>query len=331
MIEWYQTYSAFCEEAFCRGMFLAVRKGENGMVLYFLIALAALLLFFGFLMSQRLLYIRIKSMDKILEYETQNNHFDKAWFDGLEKERVLVQSPYGYTLSGWFVPGENPAGKTMIFCHGVTVNHICEVKYARIFHKKGWNLFLYDHRRHGESEGPSTTFGFHEKYDLKAVVEYVAGRLEPGAVIGLHGESMGAAVILQYGAMEDRVDFFIADCAYSGLWQQLSHLLKKDYHLPVFPFLYITDLFVRIRGKVRMKDICPLTAVKSIQKPVLFIHGDADTYVPAFMSEEMFNAKQGTKGLYLARDAAHAQSYKADPIQYEAVVCDFLKQAGLDG
>lgn len=300
------------------------------MVLYFLVALAALFLFVGFLVSQKLLYIRLKPMDKILDYESQNNNFDKAWFDGLEKEKVLVQSPFGYTLSGYFIPGENPTGKTVIFCHGVTVNHICEVKYAGIFLKKGWNIFLYDHRRHGESGGATTTFGYYEKYDLKAVVEYVAGRLSPDTVIGLHGESMGAAVILQYGALEDRVDFFIADCAYSSLKQQLTHLLKKDYHLPAFPFLHITDLFVRLRGKFSIKEVSPLAAVKNIRKPILFIHGDADTYVPTFMSEEMYNAKQGNRRLYLVSGAAHAQSYKADPVRYEAEIFAFLKLAGID-
>lgn len=300
------------------------------MVLYFLVALAALLLFIGFLVSQKLLYIRLRSMDKILDYESQNHNFDKAWFDGLDKERVLVQSPYGYTLSGCFIPGENPTGKTVIFCHGVTVNRICEMKYARIFLERGWNVFLYDHRRHGESGGTTTTFGYYEKYDLKAVVEYVAGRLSPDAVIGLHGESMGAAVILQYGALEDRVDFFIADCAYSSLKQQLSYLLKRDYHLPAFPFLYIADLIVRIRGKFNIKDVCPLGDVKNIRKPILFIHGDADTYVPTFMSEQMYHETQGVKRLYLARGAAHAQSYKADPAQYEAEIVAFLKLAGID-
>ena len=39
----------------------------------------------------------------------------------------------------------------MIFCHGVTVNKMNSVKYARLFLNRGYNVVIYDHRRHGKT------------------------------------------------------------------------------------------------------------------------------------------------------------------------------------
>lgn len=299
------------------------------MVFYMLLFLVLLLISSGFFFSQVILYIALKTEEKMLEYEINNDCFDKKWFKIIQKGRVIIKSPFGYSLVGYFLPADRKTANTVIFCHGVTLSHICSIKYAQMFHRRGWNVFLYDHRRHGGSEGNLTSYGYYEKHDLKAMVDYLRTKINRNAVIGLHGESMGAATILQYGGMNDNVDFYIADCSYSSFWGQLSHVLKTRYHLPVFPFLYLTDLFVRIRGKFRLRAICPLEDVKKIKHPVLFIHGDEDTYVPTQMSVDMFEAKKGFKQIYLAAGATHAQSMKVDPDKYENTVFSFLTKAGI--
>lgn len=298
-------------------------------IICLLLIIITLLTLSGFYFSRRVIYIPLKNIGRILEYESENPSFDINWYEQLKKEDIIVPSPFGYMISGSFVRNEKSDGRTVIFCHGVTVSRICMIKYAGMYYKRGWNLFLYDHRRHGKSGGITTTYGYFEKYDLKAVVDYIRGQVGGSAIIGIHGESMGAATLLQYAGMEDKADFYIADCPYSSLWELLRYLLKQDYHLPAFPLMQISDFFIRLQGKFSVKSVNPYDDVKNINKPVLFIHGESDDYVPTSMSIKMRNVKKGCAELYIAPGAGHAKSMCSDPKAYENIVFSFLEKAGI--
>ena len=63
--------------------------------------------------------------------------------------------------------------------------------------------------------GKTTSYGYYEKHDLKSVVDWLKSRFGTNITLGIHGESMGAATLLQYaGLVEDGADFYIADCPF---------------------------------------------------------------------------------------------------------------------
>lgn len=91
---------------------------------------------------------------------------------GISYEEITLKTAEGLKLSCWLLPAKgNPKG-TIIHLHGVSECKIVGLPLAKRLHEHGYNVFLYDSRRHGDSEGKFCTYGFYEKHDTdrKSVV-----------------------------------------------------------------------------------------------------------------------------------------------------------------
>src|SRR5690606_6092697 len=104
-----------------------------------------------------------------LQRGTPAKRFDEGWYNAVSKTERWVNSPNGYRLKAVLLePLET--SHYVVISHGVTENKINSVKYARMFERLGFNSVIYDHRRHGDSECRTTSFGHYEKSDLVAVI-----------------------------------------------------------------------------------------------------------------------------------------------------------------
>ena len=75
----------------------------------------------------------------------------------------------------------------------------------------------------------------------------------------------------------------------------------------------------------RLAGCSTLAALRAANYPVLFIHGEADTFVPCRMSEEGYLACRTEKSLLRIPGARHAQSALIAPERVLPAVADFLK------
>lgn len=142
----------------------------------FIVIVFLMLLFtaVGFIFSGKVIHPKHISHEQAMKRECEKGRIDRSVFEAMEREDVSIYSPYGYRLHGWFFPNPDRDGKvslkTVIICHGINYNMLAAVKYMDMFTKRGFNVLMYDHRCHGASGGRDTTFGYYEKYDLKAWV-----------------------------------------------------------------------------------------------------------------------------------------------------------------
>ncbi len=299
------------------------------MVLLLLLSgLSLLVVGIAYYLSNQLLYPQVSSRPEKYRREVEAGRFDPRIFETWEREEVRIISPHGYELFGLYFPIP-AAQRTVIIVHGITGNVFGSVKYMEPFRKRGFNVLLYDHRFHGRSGGPFSSYGFYEKEDLRAWVDWVYERCGTECIVGTHGESLGAATALQHAAIDPRPDFVVADCGFSTLEEELRVRIREDYHLPPFPILPVANLFIRLRAGFTLKQVSPLQAVAHIESPVLFIHGKADNYVPTRMSIDLYNAKPGAKALYLVPGAPHARAQATDPEAYDRELGAFLERAGI--
>ena len=142
----------------------------------------------------------------------------------------------------------------------------------------------------------------------------------------IHGISMGAATTMNISGdtTPDYVRCFIEDCGYTSVWDEFANQLKAEFNLPEFPLLYTTSALCRLRYGWSFGEATSLKQVAKCSKPMLFIHGDTDNFVPSGMVYPLFNAKPQPKELWITKGTAHAKSYKDYPEEYSRRVAAFV-------
>lgn len=269
------------------------------------------------------MYMKRKDDQFIYNRETESGWVNPEELDALPKKEVSIPSPFGYTIKAQLFEPHH-TNRYIIIAHGVTENKVNSIKYMNLFLKRGFNALIYDHRRHGESGGKTTSYGHYEKFDLKEVLDWLKKEKGPDLHVGIHGESMGAATLLLYaGMLEDGADFYIADCPFSDFKEQLTYRLKEELKVPV-PLLPLADLFLKFRDKYSIAEVSPISVIENIQHPILFIHSQKDDFILPSMTEELFERKKGPKMLYMAINGAHAQSLRENSDDYEKAIDEFL-------
>jgi uncharacterized protein len=287
----------------------------------FLIFLSSIGVYF----TNRLMYIKKKEDAFILDREKQAGRLNPSEYEKLPKREVMIASPFGYFIKAVLVEPYF-TNHYMIISHGVTENKTNSIKYMDLFLERGFNVLIYDHRRHGESGGKTTSFGHYEKFDLKAVVDWLKSEKGPDLLLGIHGESMGAATMLLYaGMLEDGADFYIADCPFSDFKEQLAYRLKTEFKLPSKLFLPVADLFLRLRDQYSIREVSPISVIENINNPVLFIHSKKDDFILPTMTEALYERKKGPKKLFMAANGVHAQSFNENKEEYEMMIDEFLQ------
>ena len=287
-------------------------------------------IYVGNIYYQKVCRLNINPATTGLEY--YKSSFNYKRFTQIESYNVSIESSFGYKLSGTYIFNPKPTNNTVILVHGIGCDRWESMKYADMYIDMGFNVLAYDSRYHGSSGGKDITLGFFEKTDLDNIVKWVKW-VNPNAVIGVHGESLGAVTaLLQAKLDEDKkyVNFYVADCPYSDLNElmdiKLSGDLRPDSNFTTGFILFYANIVALKKSNFSLYAVSPITAIKDIKTPIMFIHGSSDTFIPASMSLELYLRKQGPKNIYISPGAEHAMSYFTNKEEYTAKVKQFLTQ-----
>ena len=279
------------------------------------------IIFIGFLFSCYSTNINRQTFEESKAW--QKDHYDISWYNEDDEKTYVVNSYDGYELHMHFLASENNSGKYVIISHGHTDNHYGDLKYARIYLSLGYNVITYDLRGHGENEKTYCTFSMRESKDLFKIIEDTHKRYGDISVLGIHGESLGAATSISVLKFEPDIDFVVADCAFARISPVLKAGLKAG-HTPMI-FYYIASAWTKIRTGYYYKDMSPIDEISKNKIPVLFIHGADDEFVDKSNSEQMHKKNGGYSDLLIMDKAGHAASVFTDYKLYSDTVQKFLE------
>ncbi len=230
----------------------------------------------------------------------------------------------GLSLHAYFAKGDSH--KYIITAHGYRGSSDFNVSHVKPFVDMGWNALIIDQRAHGLSGGRYISMGWNESRDIVSWVDEIV-RTDSEAEIVLHGISMGGATVLMAAGLPlcDNVKAVVEDCGYTSVWDIFALQLKTLYHLPAFPILYVTSFLCKLRFGFSFKEVSALESVQKTKLPILFIHGDADTFVPFSYMEKLYQAAPSPKEKLIVEGARHAFAQKVNPSLYFQVMNDFLR------
>ena len=251
------------------------------------------------------------------------------WFnDKNNRSDWQLTSNDGLKLSAYYLPAKKEQHKTAIIAHGYMGQATDMPQYAKIYHDLGYNVLMPDARGHGKSEGDYIGFGWPERKDYVQWINKVLENNGKSQEIVLYGVSMGAATVMMTSGekLPDNVKAIIEDCGYSSVHDELAYQLDDMFSLPAFPLMQVTSLVTKVRAGYFFGEANAVEQLKKNQRPMLFIHGDEDTFVPFEMLDKVYRATKGPKEKYVVKGAEHAEAYKTDPEKYQQVVQQFLSQ-----
>lgn len=213
-------------------------------------------------------------------------------------------------IHGWWIPAQSNA-RVLLYLHGNGINIGANVAHAQRFHNMGFSVLLIDYRGYGQSEGAFPTEASVYQDAAVAWDHLVQQRQINPNQIFIYGHSLGGAIAINLALQQPNAAGLIVESSFTSIRDMVD--LQPIYR--VFP----VDLILRQRFDSIHK-------VRSLQLPVLFIHGTADWQVPAQMSQRLYAAAPEPKQLVLIPNAGHNNVAETAGNQYLQTVKNFVQQ-----
>lgn len=254
------------------------------------------------------------------------------WIDSMQAVGALcdtfIVNDKGLRLHALYASCDSARG-TAVLVHGFTDNARRMMMFGRVYRDSlHFNIIAPEHQRHGKSEGSSIQMGWLDRLDIERWIS-VADSLWPSSSIYLHGLSMGGATVMMCSgdSLPPSVCGIIEDCGYTSVWDEFAGEMKNQFHLPPHPLMDVASLLCQWRYGWNFREASSLEQVRRSTLPMLFIHGENDTFVPTAMVHPLYEAKtKGYKRLWLAPGSEHARSFHDHPQEYFKEMKNFINK-----
>jgi len=224
----------------------------------------------------------------------------------LDYEDVRIKTSDGLILQGWFIPSNSESDITWLWFHGNGGNNghrISELALAH--HRTGVNIFIFDYRGYGESEGKPSEKGTY--LDSRAAMEYLSSRpdVDKDRIVFM-GNSLGAALSVELALTQPPMAMIL-----------------------VSPFASVRDMakltlpFPPVGWMVR-NHYDNVARIRQLNVPLLVLHGDEDDLVPISQGRKLYEAANQPKRFQTLDGAGHNNTYEVNPDQFWGTINEFL-------
>lgn len=223
---------------------------------------------------------------------------------GYEYENVTIVTEDNNQLHGWFVPADT-ANLTVLYFHGNAGNISGRMETIQLLHQLGLNVFIFDYRGYGQSEGHPTEEGTYR--DAEAAWNYLQSERDiPGSDIVIMGRSLGGSVAAWLAARKNPAASII----------ETTFTSAADLGADLYPWL-------PVRWMIKY-EYNTLQNIQEIDSPVFMSHSRADQVVPFHHSKKLFEAANQPK-VFLELEGTHASGFLETGVKYRDALKSFLQ------
>lgn len=235
---------------------------------------------------------------------------DRAARQQLAVEDHTFGTSDGIRLHGWIVRAAPAAPDTpwLLWCHGNAGNISHRAENLRLLVQQGLNVFIFDYRGYGRSEGHPSEAGLYD--DAAAAYDYLRAReaVTAGRVV-LFGRSLGSAVAAEV-ALRRPAAGLILETPLASVPAMARSVL------PLLP----AELLLRSRfDTVGRAARLPL--------PVLVLIAERDDVVPPSQGHRVYDTLPGPKERWVVPGARHNDTYIVGGSAYLERVTSFVQRA----
>jgi len=221
----------------------------------------------------------------------------EAWFSAAD----------GVKLHGWFVPHAAPIA-TLLMCHGNAGNVSNRYEWLEMLHQYvPVNLFIFDYRGFGRSEGVPTEEGCYR--DAVAAFNWLRAQKSNLSIIA-HGHSLGSAVAVDLAQRApDQIAGLILESAFTNA-ADMARLMFGP-----IPVHWLTSMKWASDEKLAQLTV-----------PKLFLHGEHDSIIPRRLGKKLFDAAAPPKEFVVLPDADHNDTFVAGGEPYYQKIRAFVER-----
>ena len=263
---------------------------------------------------------------QVVQLTTPGRNRSIGSLSGIPYQDITLSTADGLKLSGWYVPGTQP--NAIVIVHGIHANRAYLIPQAEILAQAGYHLLLLDLRGHGLSEGDMVTYGGREALDVEAAVNYLAA-LPEVKNIGALGHSLGAAGVVRAAADDPRLQALVIQSSYSSLSEVVEDSFNKFAVLPQWPFAPLIIALAEFRTGVNSKQVDSVRDLATMPpRPIFIIHSADDNLFPLRYAQEMYNAAQEPKELWIIDQVGgHINPITGHEAEYKERILKFFESA----
>ncbi len=233
-------------------------------------------------------------------------------------ESVAFKSHDGTLLTGWFVPAVGPATGTIIHFHGNAANISNHYGFVAWLPEAGFNLFTFDYRGYGDSQGSPNRQGIFE--DSVAALEYLAtrGDVDPKRLVAL-GQSLGGANAITAAAATPEIPLkgVVVESAFDS-YRAIAR--DKIGYIPLLGWFKTPLSLIAVTNEHSPGEVIHRLS----PTPLLIIHGTHDRVIPYAHGRRLYEAAENPKMMWTVDQGHHTSAFTTQGAIYRQKLTDYL-------